>query len=69
MPRSVPTALLALSLAAGGAAATPAAASASCTEEYYVCLNNEVYTESGLRAELEAIECGIAFIGCLSRKL
>lgn len=68
--RNTLTTLLALFiLAAGGLAATPAAASASCTSQYYVCLNNQVYAENGLRAELEAVECGLKFWGCLAREL
>ena len=64
------TSLLALGiLTAGGLAGSPAAAAASCTSEYYVCLNNQVYAESGLRAELEAVECGLKFWGCLAREL
>lgn len=52
------------------AMATPAAAAAaSCTQEYYVCLNDQVYTENGFKAELEAIECGLEFFGCLARKV
>jgi len=68
--RTLITTLLGLGLLAGGGlAATPRAASASCTGEYYVCLNNEVYPEDGLKAELEAIECGLKFWGCLARML
>lgn len=64
------SALLALAAAGAASAASPAAAAAaSCTQEYYVCLNNQVYPETGLKAELEAIECGLEFFGCLARKV
>lgn len=59
-----------LTVAAGAPLATPAPASAaSCTQEYYVCLNDQVYSETGFKAELEAIECGLEFFGCLARKV
>jgi len=68
--RTLFSTLLALGVLAGGTmAATPQAASASCTGEYYVCLNDEVYPEDGLKRELEAIECGLKFWGCLATAL
>ncbi|HSG49850.1 MAG TPA: hypothetical protein VLA43_18650 [Longimicrobiales bacterium] len=68
--RTLFSTLLALGILAGGAlAASPQAASASCTKEYYVCLNDNVYPEDGLKRELEAIECGLGFWGCLVKAL
>lgn len=68
--RTLFSTLLALGVLAGGAlAATPQAASASCTKEYYLCLNSQVYPEDGLKMEFEAVECGLRFWGCLMKAL
>jgi hypothetical protein len=69
MTRFIASTLLVLGTTVTGmfAAATPA--QATCTQEYYVCLNNNVYPNTGLKATLESIECGLDYWGCLARKL
>lgn len=69
MTRFIASILLVLGTTVTGlfAAATPA--QATCTDEYYVCLNNNVYPNTGFKATLESIECGVDFWGCMARKL
>lgn len=66
--RTLFSTLLAAAVLLGATAPAPLAAQ-SCTQKYYLCLNDNVYTESGFKKELEALECGMEYVGCLTRKL
>lgn len=67
MTRFIASTLMVLGAAGTGLFATAKPAQATCSEEYYVCLNDNVYTHSGLRAILESVECGVGYYGCLRR--
>ncbi len=70
MSRFIASTLFVLATAGTGlfAAATPA--QASCAEDYYVCLNNNVYTaETSTQGDLEAIKCAARWTWCLIRKI
>lgn len=59
---------IALAMAAVVTVASPAPAdAATCKDSYLVCLNNNVYDETGDDDELESIECGARYAACLMR--
>lgn len=66
--RTLFSTLLAAAVLVGATSPAPLAAQ-SCTQSYYLCLNDNVYPESGLKKELEALECGFEYVGCMTRKL
>jgi len=69
MTRFIASTLVVLGSTATGLFAAAAPAQATCTQEYYVCLNDNVYTNTGFKATLESIECGLTYYGCLARKI
>lgn len=67
MQRTVTRFMLAAVAAGSLATVTPKPAQASCTEQYYVCLNDALQVKDVFSRQLEEIECGAAYAGCLSR--
>lgn len=68
MTRFIASTLMVLGAAGTGLFAAVRPAQATCTDDYYVCLNDNVYTNTGLKAVFESVECGIEYYGCLRRK-
>jgi hypothetical protein len=69
MMRFIASTLFVLATAGTGlfAAATPA--EASCAEDYYVCLNDNVYTaETRAEADYESVKCAARWTWCMIRK-
>ncbi len=57
----MPVAVAGLSLVAA-----PKSASATCTNSYFLCLNDATQESSALARQLEEIECGVRYGACIA---
>jgi len=70
MTRLIASTLLAFAMTAGGLVATARPAQATCATDYYVCLNDNVYTaETAQEADYWSVRCAAAWTWCMIRKL
>jgi hypothetical protein len=59
---------LALLTIVGSLAAPAASAQTSCTDQYMACINVSGQLTEPFRSAADA-ECGLAYVGCVGRKL
>ncbi|MEJ2184632.1 MAG: hypothetical protein P8Z36_01705 [Gemmatimonadota bacterium] len=70
MTRLIASTLFVLATASTGLFATARPAQASCNQDYFVCLNNNVYTaETAFEADYESVKCAARWTWCIFRQI